>query len=114
MTSELLAELLELSRRLEGVRAEIEAITVSLHTLAGATAVDLDAPIEQSMADLLSMTVMGVRLHNSLRNEHITTLRELLAHHPHYLMRLPNFGKKTLRMLQGWLTVRGLELKKEW
>ena len=73
------------------------------------TRVDLDAPIEETMRDLFTVSGHGLRIRNTLLEADILTLRILLATPPAVLLQhTPNFGLKSLRLIEEWLAARGL------
>ena len=75
------------------------------------TRVDLDAPIEETMRDLFTVSPHGLRVRKSLLDADILTLRILLAMPPAVLLQnTPNFGVKSLRLIEEWLAARGLKL----
>ena len=75
------------------------------------TRADLDAPIEETMRDLFTVSPHGLRMRTSLLDADILTLRILLATPPAVLLQhTPNFGVKSLRLIEEWLAARGLKL----
>ena len=79
------------------------------------TRVDLDAPIEETMRDLFTASPHGLRVRNSLLDADILTLRILLAMPPAVLLQnTPNFGVKSLRLIEEWLAARGVKLGTGW
>ena len=53
---------------------------------------------------------LSVRPANALYNEGIETLRELVAKHDYELLRIPNFGRKSLKEVEEALADFGLSL----
>jgi len=51
-----------------------------------------------------------LRVHNCLRAEGINTIGELLTHNEQNLLRIPNFGKKSLAQVKDWLVTYDLKL----
>ena len=74
------------------------------------TRVDLDAPIEETMRDLFTVSRHGMRMRYALLDADILTLRILLAMPPAVLLGIPWFGLKSLRLIEEWLAARGLKL----
>ena len=72
------------------------------------TRVDLDAPIEETMRDLFTVSRHGMRMRYALLDADILTLRILLAMPPAVLLSIPWFGLKSLRLIEEWLAARGL------
>jgi hypothetical protein len=50
------------------------------------------------------------RVISGLMNENITDVRQLLSHTPQELLRVPNFGKKSLKELEDYLAKRDMRL----
>ena len=50
------------------------------------------------------------RVINGLMNENITDVRQLLSVTPQELLRVPNFGRKSLKELEEYLDQRGMKL----
>ena len=79
------------------------------------TRADLDAPIEETMRDLFTVSPHGLRMRTSLLDADILTLRILLAMPPAVLLQnTPNFGVKSLRLIEEWLAARGVKLGTGW
>ena len=84
--------------------------------------IDLDAPIQETMADLFASVPAGsggTRMRKGLITANIRTLRDLLAKTPAELLRgpvhdgqryAPPAGAKSLRRIEDWLAVDGLRL----
>lgn len=53
---------------------------------------------------------LSVRSENALKNEGIETLRELVAKHDYELLRISNFGRKSLKEVEEALADFGLSL----
>ena len=64
--------------------------------------------IETQIIDLIGD--LNRRVINGLMNENITDVRQLLSHTPQELLRVPNFGKKSLKELEEFLEKRGMAL----
>jgi DNA-directed RNA polymerase alpha subunit len=56
---------------------------------------------------------LSVRTTNALMNDDIATVRELLEKPPSHLLRIPAFGRKSLREVETFLNDHGLRLA-EW
>lgn len=63
----------------------------------------LDRPIKETL-------VVSNRLMNRLREEQLTTLRQLLQVHEHDLMKVPNLGRNSLKELKQALLRKGLSI----
>lgn len=69
----------------------------------------LETPVQVAFARLYERIGAGTRIANAFHNECIVTLGDLLAKTKSELLRIPNFGKTSLRMVEEELSVLGYE-----
>lgn len=64
--------------------------------------------------DLLSTSIDNIqwstRVYGCFRNENIKTLKDLVQYTPAMLLRVPNFGRKSLKEVEEYLRENNLEL----
>lgn len=70
-------------------------------------------PVHKDKARLFGMAVedlteLTVRTRNSLQTKEITTLRDLVSYSEEEMLSIPNFGKKSLSEVRGFLEEHGL------
>jgi hypothetical protein len=68
--------------------------------------------IDEELADLFSVPLMGAQLRNFFINNDIRTMAQLLAMKPDELLELRHFGRGMLLLLERALAPRGLRLGK--
>jgi DNA-directed RNA polymerase alpha subunit len=64
----------------------------------------------QSRGILIDKLELSVRIANALRNENLETLDDVCKYREAELLRIPNFGRKSLNELKGILQDHGLSL----
>ena len=64
----------------------------------------------QSRGILIDRLELSVRIANALRNENLETLDDVCKYSEAELLRIPNFGRKSLNELKGILQDHGLSL----